>query len=500
MLENTPVTAVVTAASPVKRVRSVRFIALIIASALFMEGIDSTVLATALPTMAHSFHTEPLRMNVALTAYLLSLAVFIPVSGRVADRFGTCTVFRAAIFMFVFGSVLCAQSDTVPLLVASRIVQGIGGAMMTPVGRLVLLKTVSKSELVTAMAWLLVPATAGPILGPPLGGLIVTYFTWQWIFYINVPAGIIGIILATLYVDEVREPNPPPIDFLGLGLSGLSLSCLIFGLETGSHGVSSLWFTFGLLGVGVVSGLLYLLHSRGMTHPILDFRLMRISTFQISMLAGSLSRIAVGAVPFLLPMMLQLGFGESPARSGAITLAGSIGSLAMRPVAPRMLRQLGFRNTLIWVGLGSTLLLGVSAAFRPDWSIAAIYVVLIGVGFLQSLQFMAYNTVAYADVPRPQMSSATSFYTTFQQIALTLGIGVSAATLAASVAITGHDRPLPIDFSVAYLVVATIAMFAPLVSTRLDPYAGAELSGQSPSEKHMKVTLEALLRGLRRRK
>jgi EmrB/QacA subfamily drug resistance transporter len=495
MSENQPVTA----KPPVKAPKSVRFIALIIASALFMEGIDSTVLATALPTMAHSFHVEPLRMNVALTAYLLSLAVFIPVSGRVADRFGTRTVFRAAIIMYLLGSILCAQSTSLAMLVGSRIVQGLGGAMMTPVGRLVLLKTVSKSELVTAMAWLLIPATAGPILGPPLGGLIVTYFTWQWIFYINVPVGILGVILTTLYIAEVREAEPPPIDFTGLVLSGLSLSCLIFGLEAGSRGGGSLAVTAALLATGLVSGGLYLLHSRGQAYPILDFRLMRIPTFRISMLAGSLSRIAVGAVPFLLPMMLQLGFGDSPAQSGVITLAGSIGALLMRPVAPQMLRRLGFRNTLIWVGLASTVLLAASAAFRPDWPIIAIYAVLIGVGFLQSLQFMGYNTVAYADVPRPQMSSATSFYTTFQQIALTLGIGVSAASLAASVAITGHANPEPSDFSAAYLVVATIALFAPLVSARLDPYAGSELSGQTPGEKHIRWTTTALFRGLRRR-
>jgi MFS family permease len=328
------------------------------------------------------------------------------------------------------------------------------------------------------MAWLLVPATAGPILGPPLGGFIVTYLTWQWIFYINVPVGALGIVLVTLYIEEVREPERVPFDLLGLVLSGTSLACLIFGLETGSRGADSGLLTAGLLGVGVISGVLYLRHSRLQSHPILDFSLMRIPTFRLSLLSGTLSRVAVGAVPFLLPMMLQLGFGDSPARSGTITFAGSIGALLMRPAAPTLLRRLGFRNTLIWVGLMSTLLLATSAAFRPDWPIVAIYAVLIGVGFLQSLQFMAYNTIAYADVPRPRMSAATSFYTTFQQMALTLGIGVSAAALAASVAIDGHDRPLPWDFSMAYLIVAGIALFAPLVSSRLDPYAGSELSGQ----------------------
>ena len=463
---------------PPSSARPIRLTALIIASALFMEGIDSTVLATALPSMAHSFQVDPLQMNVALTSYLLSLAVCLPASGRAADRFGARSVFRAAIGIFTLGSVLCAQADSLWFLVAARVVQGIGGAMMTPVGRLVLLKTASKGELVSAMAWLMIPATAGPILGPPLGGFIVTYLDWRWIFYINLPFGLLGMVLVSLFIAEVREAEPAPFDLWGLFLSGLTLFCLMAGLEMASHcsGLGSI--AGGLLAVAGLGALLYWRHARLQAQPILDFRLMRIATFRLSVFSGSLSRIAVGAVPFLLPMMLQVGFGDSAARSGGITFAGSIGALCMRPFAPRLLRRIGFRNTLIWVGLASTLLLAVSATFRPGWPLPAMFAVLVVIGFVQSLQFMGYNTIVYADVPRSMMSAATSLYTTLQQVFLTLGIGVSASVLAASVALRGHSHALPADFSTAYVCVALVALFAPLVSTRLDPQAGSELSGQ----------------------
>jgi EmrB/QacA subfamily drug resistance transporter len=457
---------------------STRTVGLIVASAMFMEQLDGTVLATALPTMAQSFDVDPLRMNVALTSYLLSLAVFIPASGKMADRFGSRTVFRAAIALFTVGSILCGQATSLPFLVAARILQGIGGAMMSPVGRLVLLRAVSKSELVSAMAWLMIPATIGPILGPPVGGFIVTYLSWRWIFYMNVPIGLLGIVLVTLFIDEMRDPAPGRFDLRGLALSGTSLACLMAGLEVGSRGVGSVVVTGGLVGVGLIAAGLYWLHARRHPSPMLDFRLMRIATFRMSVLCGSFSRIGAGALPFLLPMMLQIGFGVSAAQSGSVTFASSVGTLLMRMAAPRLLRQLGFRNVLIWVGIVAVLLLGACAAFRPDWPRPWIYAVLLAGGFFQSLQFMAYNTIAYADVPRPEMSAATSFYTTFQQMSLTLGIAVSASALAGSIALHGHTAPLLEDFSLAFLLVAGTSMIAPLLSTRLKKDAGGELSGQ----------------------
>ncbi|PPQ28321.1 MFS transporter [Rhodopila globiformis] len=463
-------------ASPHRRVRP-RTILMIVASAMFMEQLDGTVLATALPTMARSFHADPLHMNVALTSYLLTLAMFIPASGRIADRFGSKSVFRAAIGLFTLGSICCAQAPTLWALVAARMLQGAGGAMMSPVGRLVMLRVVSKAELVQSMAWLMIPATIGPIVGPPLGGFIVTYLSWHWIFYVNVPIGILGIVLVTIFIDEMKEPVRTKFDLRGLFLSGTALACLMFGIEVASRGVGSGWIIAALLGAGAASAGLYTVHARRTERPMLDFRLLRITTFRMSLLCGSLSRIAVGAMPFLLPMMFQLGFGMSAAESGSVTFVGSIGSLAMRACAPAFLRWLGFRTVLTWVGALATGLLAASAAFRPDWPLPLIYAVLLANGFFQSLQFMAYNTIAYADVTGEDMSAATSFYTTFQQMALTLGIAVSAAALAASIAATGHAQPMLPDFSAAFLFVAAVSFLAPLLATRLDKGAGAELSG-----------------------
>ena len=456
---------------------SARTVALIVASAMFMEQLDGTVLATALPSMAASFHTPPLRMNIALTSYLLTLAMFIPASGKLADRFGSRTVFRTAIGLFTLGSILCGLSENLAFLVGARMLQGLGGALMSPVGRLVLLRACSKSELVSAMAWLMIPATIGPILGPPLGGLIVTYLSWRWIFFINVPIGIIGITLATAFIREMREAERTPFDVVGLGLSGSALACLMFGIEMASRGAGSREVTALVLG-GAVAAAVYVWHAGQCAHPILNFSLMRIPTFRMSVIAGAFSRIGAGATPFLLPMMLQIGFGESAAKSGLITFASSAGSLAMRALAPGILRRIGFRNVMVWMGLAGAVLLGAFAGIRPGWPLVALYALLLGQGLFQSLMFMAYNTIAYADVPRPQMSAATSFYTTFQQVALSMGIAISAAALAGAMAMEGHAQPLTEDFSVAFLLITAFSLVAPVLSARMDPAAGAELSGQ----------------------
>ncbi len=261
-----------------------RSTALIVASAMFMEQLDGTVLATALPGMARDFHTRPLNMNIALTAYLLTLAMFIPASGPVADRFGSRTVFRGAIGVFTLGSVLCGLSSSLPLLVAARMLQGTGGALMSPVGRLVMLRAVSKAELVRAMAWLMIPATIGPILGPPVGGLIVTYLSWRWIFFINLPIGLLGMVLTTIFIAEHREPVIGGFDLVGLALSGIALACLLFGIEMASRGVGGGGASVGLVLTAIMAALLYARRARRHPRPILDFALMRIPTFRLSVL------------------------------------------------------------------------------------------------------------------------------------------------------------------------------------------------------------------------
>ncbi len=464
-------------AAPLKT--SFRLTAVIVASALFMEQLDGTVLATALPDMAHSFGVEPLRMNVALTAYLLSLAVFIPASGRAADRFGSRTVFRAAIAVFTLGSMLCGQAHGLTELVASRVLQGLGGAMMTPVGRLLVLRSVPKADLVNAMTWVLVPALLGPIIGPPLGGFFVTYLSWRWIFYINVPIGVLGMVLATLFIEEVREDIRRPFDLPGLALCGTSLACLMFGFEFASRGVGGVWVGLGLLAAGVGTGALYVRHARRVADPILDLRLMHTPSFALSAVGGAFSRIAAGSMPFLLPMMLQLGFGFSAARSGLITFMPAAGAMAMKALAMPVLRRFGFRKALMGNGVIATVLLLGCAAFRPGWPLLAIYAVLLAYGICQSLQFTALNAVAYADISRGQMSAATSFYTTFQQLMLSAGICTAAMALAVSEALRHHPTANVTDFSTAFMVVAVITLASSPICGLLAEGAGDEMAGRT---------------------
>jgi EmrB/QacA subfamily drug resistance transporter len=456
-----------------------RLTALIVACALFMQNLDGTVIATALPTMARAFGADPVAMNVALTAYLLSLAVFIPASGWVADRFGARTVFRAAIFVFTLGSVLCGRADSLAFLVAARILQGAGGAMMVPVGRLLLLRTVDKRDLVAAMAWLSAPALFGPVLGPPLGGFLVTYASWRWIFDINVPIGLLGIVLVTRFVPDTRETISARLDALGLLWSGLALASLMFGLEALGHG--GIGGSAGPLAlvVGVAAAGLYALHARHHPAPLLDLALLRIPTFMVSVVGGSLFRIAVGATPFLLPLMLQLGFGMSPVQSGLVTFASSAGAIVMKPAATGALRRLGFRDTLLVNGVLSALLLAVCAAFRPSWPLAAIYGVLLLGGIGRSLQFTALNTLAFADIPRSRMSAATSLYSTLQQVFITLGVTTAAATLETTMWLGGRVSPSLTDFSVAFLVVSFAALLGTPASVLMPRSAGAELSGHN---------------------
>ncbi len=453
-----------------------RVIAMIVASAMLMENVDATVLATALPTMARDFGVDAPAMSIALTSYLLSLAIFIPASGRMADSFGSRTVFRSAIAVFVIGSILCAFAPTLPFLVLARLLQGIGGAMMMPVGRLVLMRSVDRKDMVSAMSWLLVPALIGPIVGPPLGGFIVTYLDWRWIFYINVPIGIIGMIFVSIYIDEVKGKAAGPFDTLGFILSGISLGSMLFGFELSSHeGQGS--FAIFLIAIGLLFGIAYLRHARNHPSPIMDFSLMKVPSFGTSVIAGSLTRITQGAQPFLLPLLFQIGFGLSAAAAGQIVISTALGALFMKPLARAVFRRVGFRRSLVINGILGTIGYGLCAAFRPDWPMPLIFIALVLSAFFMSFQFTAYNTIAYDEIGQDRMSSATSFYTTFQQLMLSLGICIGALALHGSMAFNGVKTPELGDFSIAFIVVAIISITATIWNLRFSPTAGEEISG-----------------------
>jgi EmrB/QacA subfamily drug resistance transporter len=455
-----------------------RTVALIIACAMFMEALDATVLATALPTMARDFGVRAAEMSVALTAYLLALAMFIPASGAAADRFGARQVFRAAIALFVLGSLACGLAPSLTTITLARFVQGIGGAMMMPVGRLVLLRSVAKRDMVSAMSWLIVPALIGPILGPPLGGFIVAYLDWRWIFWLNLPVGIAGILLAGRFIADIRETTVRRFDRIGFLLSATALGGLLSGFEAASRAGAGRIAAL-LIAIGLVAGALYLRHARRTDHPILDLNLMRVPTFSLSLIGGSLTRITQGAQPFLLPLMMQLAFGLSPVQSGLMTLASAIGSLGMKAAAPRLLRRFGFRTSLIGMGIAATVAYAACGLFRPDWPLPAVFAVMMVSGFLMSFQFTAYNTIAYDEIGKERMSAATTFYSTFQQLMLSFGICAGSTALRVSMAVRGAVDPGFADFSAAFFSVTAISLTAVFVNIRFHPKAGAEMCGQA---------------------
>jgi EmrB/QacA subfamily drug resistance transporter len=471
-----------------------RTVALIVGAAMFMEQMDGTVLATALPSMARELGVTAPNMSIALTSYLISLAIFIPASGKIADRFGNRTVFRTAIIAFTLGSILCAQSSSLAFLVIARFLQGIGGALMMPVGRLVLFRSVEKRDMVSAMSWLLIPALIGPIIGPPLGGFLVTYLNWRWIFYINVPIGVLGVVLVSLFIAETRGEPPRSFDISGMALSSLALGSLLFGFELASH-AGELHTALWLILTGIITGTLYLRHARRVPDPILDPALMEIPSFGLSVASGAITRITQGAQPFLLPLMFQIGFGFTALQSGMITLAGAVGSFVMKAVAPKILRRHGFRDSMIVNGVICSAGYAVCGFFRPDWPLTAIFAVLVACGFFMSFQFTAYNTVAYDNITPQRLSSATSFYTTFQQLMLSVGVCAGAAALQAGMLAHNHATPQLNDFSAAFFTVTAISLTATVCNWRFAPEAGTEFSGHTPRTWSLRQALNAL-RGL----
>ena len=465
-------------------------IPLIIACALFMENLDSTVVSTSLPAIAHSMGENPLRLNLAITSYLLSLGIFIPMSGWMADRFGARTVFCSAIVVFTLGSICCSMVNNLPEFVAARILQGMGGAMMVPVGRLVILRTIPKHELVNAMAWLTVPALLGPMVGPPLGGFISTYFSWRWIFLINIPIGALGLALAFHFIKNVKSETTSRFDAYGFVIVSIGVASTMFGFENIGRGILPNAVVATMLGGGACLLFLYYRHARVTTTPIIDLSLFKVATYRASIAGGFIFRMGLGALPFLTPLMLQLGFGLTPFASGMITFAGAAGAMTMKFTAGPIIRTFGYRKVLLFNTLICAGFMGVYGFFEPSTSHLVIIGTLLVGGFFRSLQFTAINTIAYADIDNQRMSRATTLASVGQQLSLSFGVGVGAMALHFTLLMSGRDALQASDFSPAYFLIAAISLMSLVFFAPLTASAGDSVSGRVVEAKPESVETE----------
>ena len=461
-----------------------KLIALLVAVAFFMENLDGTVIATALPQMGQSFHVSPVDLNIGMTAYMLTLAVFIPISGWIADRLGARTVFVSAVAIFTASSILCGLSQGIWQFTIARVIQGIGGSMMVPVGRLVVLRTTEKRDLMRAIAYITWPGLAAPVIGPPVGGFITTYASWHWIFFLNVPLGIVGVVLASLWIQNHPTEDVRPFDWAGFALSSTACTSFMYGLELiGRQDIS--WRTASIsLVTGALLGLLAVLHIRRTPHPILDFLTLKIKTYAVSIWGGSMFRIAISVSPFLLPLMFQVGFGLNAFQSGLLLLALFAGNLSMKSVTTPILRRFGFRNTLLVNGVATALAILACAFISPATPRILILTILFVNGLCRSMQFTSLNTLAFVDVPKAQLSSATSLFSMAQQLSLGTGVAVGAIALRVAALFTRHasSAPTVAQFHIAFILVAILAAVAILDCLPLHPHAGAEVSRHRASD------------------
>lgn len=399
-----------------------RYLPWVVATALFMEQLDSTIVNTAVPAMAASLHVTPLSLKAVVTSYILSLAVCIPVSGWMADRFGTRRVFGVAVAVFILSSILCGLAVNVPMLVAARILQGIGGAMMMPVGRLAIIRTFPKAELLTAMNFVIIPALIGPLLGPTVGGLIVHWLSWREIFFVNVPVGLVALLLIHRHMPDYRGEAPRPLDLIGLVLFGSGTALLSWLLEVfGEHhlDVTSAAILL-LLSLSLLAA--YVLHARQATFPLLRLALFRVRTFRISVIGGFITRLGIGGLPFLLPLLYQLGLGLPAWESGLLMMPAAAAAMGMKFIAARVLRRYGYRRVLIVNTLMIGVTIGLFSMVIPATPIVLIVLLGLAQGFFNSLQFSSMNSMAYADIETPDSSMASTIASTLQQISMSFGL------------------------------------------------------------------------------
>jgi EmrB/QacA subfamily drug resistance transporter len=459
-------------------------IALLVAGALFMEQLDGTVIATALPQMANTFGVAPVDLNIGISAYLLTVAVFIPASGWVTDRFGARVVFACAIAIFTVASIVCAASGSLPMFTAARIFQGVGGAMMVPVGRLIVLRNTEKQDLIRTIAFLTWPALTAPVIGPPLGGFITTYSSWPWIFLLNVPLGIIGIALAVILIPNSRGAATGPFDWRGFLITGFASFGLMYGLESIARNRIDWRITAPLLAASVCAGIYGIRHARRATHPLLDLTPFALPTFAITVRGGLLIRTAISAAPFLLPLMFQLAFGLDPLASGLLLLAVFAGNLGMKPATSAVLKTFDFRRTLLVNGSLAMATIMACGLMTPDTPKVLIVAVLFVSGLSRSMQFTTVNALSFSELSQERMSGANTLFSMMQQVGNALGVAIGAIALRVAGFVHPDSTGVTVgDFHIAFFAVGLIGLAGVIEFRRLPAHAGAILRERPAPEK-----------------
>jgi EmrB/QacA subfamily drug resistance transporter len=459
-------------------VTSKRLLPWLVAVAFFMESLDTTILNTAVPAIAEALKVAPLSMKSVLASYTLSLAVFIPISGWMADRFGTRRVFASAIGLFTVGSLLCGISDNIHVLVACRILQGCGGAMMVPVGRLTLVRTFAKSELIRAMSFVAIPGLVGPMLGPIAGGLIVRYFHWRVIFFVNVPIGLIGLYMVYLHLPDYREERTNPLDVPGLLLFGSGIGLLSYVLEVfGEHTLSGVEI-LGLLALAALLLASYGVHATGTKFPLLRLSLFRIRTFRASVSGSFFTRLGIGGIPFLFPLLYQVGLGFSPVQSGMLLMPQAIAAMSLKMAMPGILARVGYRGVLISNTIIIGLLIILFATIGPATPLWMVVIESFCFGFFTSLQYTSMNTLVYADVTDDQTSSASTIASTMQQMSMSFGVASASLATAFFIPDRFHSSPPEMIHGIhdAFLVLGALTVLSTLIFAELKSGDGDNVS------------------------
>ena len=455
-----------------------RLLPWLVAVAFFMQSLDTTILNTAVPAISQAMDVTPLNVKSVLASYTLSLAVFIPVSGWMADRFGTRTVFAAAIALFTLGSVLCGLATNIDMLVACRILQGAGGAMMTPVGRMTLARTYDKADLVKAMSFVAIPSLIGPMVGPIAGGLIVAYLHWSVVFFVNIPVGLLGLYFVRRHLPDFREAQTHPLDIAGLVLFGGGIALLSYVLEVFGDNTLNSYQVLGLLAFAMILLVGYGVRAARKAFPLLDLGLFRVRTFRASVSGGFFTRLGLGGIPFLFPLLYQVGLGFSPVQSGLLVLPQAVASIGLKAFMPAILARLGYRNVLV----ANTIVVGLLIASfatvdvdTPVWRIVAQAFIL---GFFTSMQYTSMNTLVYADISGPQTSGASTIAATGQQLAISFGVAGASLIAAIFVPPGLHSHPAALVHGVqqAFLVLGALTIVSSVVFTELRKDDGDAIS------------------------